>query len=463
MMFVRELHGMRTAALSEILQADILIGTKTAGFSGVSTDSRTAQKGELFFAISGERFDGHDFLKNAMRTGICGAVVSKDINISEDMGNTVVFKVNSTTEALGRLAHYVREARREVTVIGITGSNGKTTTKEFVYAALSSKVKTSRSPGNFNNRIGVPVSIFNSDPGAEILIIEMGTSAPGEIASLAGIARPDIVLVTNVGDTHLEYLKNREGVAQAKAEIYETLSEGGIGVVNMDDAFAEFFITKIKGRTVSYGIKSDADISGEIISSNTEGFVIRVNNKWKVLCGVSGEHNGLNLLGALAVCCAAGYRIEEFISCFEDIRIPSMRMEKEKIQGVLYYNDAYNANPQSMRAGIVFMQRAVLEKGCRKILVCGDMKELGPKEEQFHSEVGSLITGNVADVLITVGELGCLIGRASAKNSNRPQEIIHCANVHDARKTLSSIAKQGDMVYIKASRSVGLERILEVT
>ncbi len=458
-MKVRELSQLDPVKLAEILQAELVSTGENRPADGVSHDTRSLEKGDLFFAVKGDSFDGHTFIQTAFEKGAAGVVAS---TFSKNPAGEyrLILRVEDTVQAMGNLARHIRELRGNTVTVGITGSNGKTTSKELVTAALSLKFPAVKSPGNFNNFIGVPLSIFSMDPDAHFAVIEMGTSAAGEIAYLAGIACPDIAVVTNVGDSHLEFLKSRKGVAEEKGDLYRALKPEGTGVVNNDDEYAGFFREIIPGNVITFGLENRSDINGDVIHSDENGFILRVNDSWEYRCPLKGRHNALNVCAALAVCSAAGFDPGDFTEAFENIEIPGMRMERTTVRGIRIINDAYNANPQSMKAGFEFLREYPVSNGTRKILVCGDMKELGNAAGDLHYETGRLITAETADVLITVGSDSAEIERGACENTPHPQ-TVHCSSAEEAGKVLFDTAEPGDVVLIKASRSMGLETILE--
>lgn len=461
-MKVQEIRKLSASDLAAVTDSEIVLTGSVQCPKGISIDTRTLSRGDLFFAVKGSRFNGHDFIQDAFDKKAWGAVVSEEKACRTDVEGFTLLRTDDTVEALGKCAQYVRRSRKEMIVAGITGSNGKTTTKELLKRALSAKGSAAASPGNFNNFIGVPLSIFSAPADTRFGIIEMGTESPGEIEYLAGLTEPDAALVTNVGDTHLEHLGSREGVAREKGRLYAHLSEDGTGIVNADDGFAEFFMSLIPGKTVTFSMKKPADIYGTVIDSDREGFTLEINGKYHIRCGLPGIHNSMNLLAALGVCKALGFEPEEFSGSFiHDLDIPGMRMERSTVQGITCYNDAYNANPQSVSAGIDFFRRCSARNGTRKILVLGDMLDLGPDSDRLHSEIGSLITAETADVLVTVGGKARLAAEAAGAGEEPPEEIISCSNAAEAGDAVFSLAHRGDMLFLKGSRGMALEQILE--
>ncbi|MFH1708545.1 MAG: UDP-N-acetylmuramoyl-tripeptide--D-alanyl-D-alanine ligase [Planctomycetota bacterium] len=459
-MRVVELTHLDAPALAAVLNGELIRPGDGRRAAGVGHDTRTLEAGDLFFAIRGDRFDGHAFMAAAGARGAAGAVVSDPAAAGALPADRLVVRVADTTAALGRLAAHMRRTRTGLTVVGVTGSNGKTTSKELIRAALGRAGPTAHSPGNFNNHIGVPMSVLGIPSGSRYAVIEMGTEAPGEIAPLAAIARPDIAIVTNIGDTHLLGLGSRDGVAREKGHIYSALASGGTAVINLDTGFADHFRTLAPGPVVTYSMAAAADLTGELAASGPDGIVVRVNGRWDFPCRLPGAHNAANLLGALAVCRAAGLDPARFVDAFAGVVLPGMRMERRTAGGITFINDAYNANPQSMRAGIAFLGGLDARPG-RKIFVCGDMRDLGPGAETLHDAVGRLITARTADLLITVGPLAAAAGRMAAEGTTPPAQVIACATVAEARQALAGAVRPGDTVYLKGSRSVGLEGVLE--
>lgn len=449
---------MRPLLLVEVEKAigRRLNGGKVERFSGVSSDSRTVQAGDLFVAIRGERFDGHDFVKGAFEKGALGAVVSRPFDSMAEHSDKAVFLVPDTTFALGEIAKAYR-ASLGARIIGVTGSNGKTTTREMIYHLLSKHFRVVRAAKSFNNFIGVPLTLFQIEPDDEYAVIEMGTSAPGEIARLAEIAQPDLGVITNVSATHLAGLGSEEGVANAKAEILDAMGEDGVAILNRDNRWTERIAGRCRGRVITFGEGAGADVRATSVAQNGEAIRFQVEGT-EFRLPVVGRHNVLNALAALAVCRHLGLGLEELRRDFSDFQLPSMRLQREVLGGVTVINDAYNANPVSMGAAIDTF--AGMSAG-RKIFVCGDMLELGPDSARLHGEVGAKLAQARPDFLWTVGQESRHTADAAKAGGLSPEKLRHADSSEAAGAELAAFVRPGDLVFLKGSRGMALEKVLE--
>jgi len=452
---------MEILSLDEIIKAfcgQIISGDTDTKIRGISTDSRTIKPGDLFFAIKGERCDGHQFVMHAMNTGAVGAVISNEFKLEPAHKNFPVIRVKDTTTALGDLARYYRQ-KLNTTIIGITGSNGKTTTKEMTYHLLSHFGPTAKSQKSFNNFIGVPVTLFEIENRHRYGVLEMGTNAPGEIRRLSEIGAPDVAVIVNISKTHLEGLKSIEGVAQAKAEILENLSKGGVFVYNADNPWCTKIAGCFKGKTVGFGFIAHAHIRCTDVKKKDKGYVFELNGHLNVPLPIPGYHNITNCLASFAICKALGQDISRAKDAFSSFKLPLMRIEQQRIGNITIINDAYNANPESVRAALQYLSE-IDEEG-RKVFVCGDMLELGSESAQLHKEIGETVSGLNIDLLWTVGKYASEIAKA-AKSSGTPEsQVISFQDVSDITPAEINELRENDIVLIKGSRGMHMENIIE--
>ena len=452
---------MEILSLDEIIKAfggQIISGDRDTKIKGISTDSRTVKPGDLFFALKGERCDGHRYVTHAMNTGAVGAVISNEFNIEPAHKNFPVIRVKDTTTALGDLARYYRQ-KLNTTIIGITGSNGKTTTKEMTYHLLSHFGPTAKSQKSFNNFIGVPVTIFEIENRHRYGVLEMGTNAPGEIRRLSEIGAPDVAVIVNISKTHLEGLKSIEGVAQAKAEILENLSKGGVFVYNADNPWCAKIARCFKGKTVGFGFSSQAHIKCTDVKKKGKGYVFELNGHLKIPLPLPGYHNIANCLASFAICKALGHDVCSVKDAFSSFKPPSMRIEHQRIGNITIINDAYNANPESVRAALQYLSE--IDAAGRKVFVCGDMLELGNESAQLHKEIGETVSHLNIDLLWTVGKYASEIAKAAKSSGTPERQVISFQDVSEITATEINELRENDIVLVKGSRGMHMENIIE--
>ena len=308
--------------------------------------------------------------------------------------------------------------------IAVTGSNGKTTTKDMIYHVLRDFNSVSRSRKSFNNYIGVPLTLFDVDVTNEYCVVEMGTNAPGEIRRLSEIIFPNFVVLTNISCSHLEGLGSIEGVMSAKAEFIDNMAEGGMLITNADDDWCARIASGFNGEVVSFGFNKNADIKASNVKRNGAGFVFTVNDTINVNLPTLGKHNIYNALAAMAVCEAAGVSMESVCGKFVDFKLPSMRMEKRVCGGVVVINDGYNSNPSSMIAALEELSQ--LKTQGRKVLICGDMLELGKYSEKLHREIGAKVASTKIDFLWTVGPYSRFVADGAITGGMSRDKIRSC-------------------------------------
>ncbi len=429
-------------------------------FRGVSTDTRIIKPGYLFWALKGKNFDGHDFWQTAIKKGAKGLVISYFPQgfVLEKLPRTIsVILVRDTLKALGDLAHWWRK-KLNFHAVAITGSCGKTTTKEFVYAILSKYFKTSKNIANYNNLIGVPLSILSFKEGIEIGILELATNTPGEIETLAKIVNPQTSVITSIYPAHLEGLKSIEGVLKEKIELFKNTDPNGTLIYNFDNEILREKVKEFSQKKISFGMDNNADISFQDIKIQGEKLKVNIRckeNFYPLEIQNIGTHNLYNLCGALAIAYNFGLDLKDVLEKIKD-EIPNLvRMKFISKKNYLIIDDTYNANPGSMKAVLKFL--ADISKNYEKILVIlGDMKELGEESEKFHKEIGE-IAGKIADWAIFIGEMAPYYAEGFAKFKNTFKTFN---TVEEFSENLEIPFKKG-VILVKASRALELERVVE--
>lgn len=425
---------------------------------GVAIDSRKATNGQLFVPFKGENTDGHQYIRQAINQGAAAALWQKDRpNPPEDLP---VLVVEDTLKALQQLAKAYRE-ELDVKVIGITGSNGKTTTKDMTASLLSRKFKVQKTEGNFNNHIGLPLTILSLKEDTEAAVIEMGMSSKGEIDLLTKIASPDVAIITNIGEAHLQDLGSREAIAEAKLEIINGLAADGTLIYHGDEPLLKEALKETELKTETFGLEAENDMYPLSVQTLQDGSRFKANKApdMEFFLPIIGRHNVLNAMAAMLAAHKMGLTFEEMKIGLTSVELTKMRMEmKDGMKGTKIINDAYNASPTSMKAAIELAEKMPGFK--RKILVLGDMLELGLDEELFHYQVGQTVEGEAIDYLFTLGRLGQFIA-AGAKNSLGEDRIFAFSDKHELIEKLKSIVASGDLIVVKASRGVRLEEVVE--
>jgi UDP-N-acetylmuramoyl-tripeptide--D-alanyl-D-alanine ligase len=452
---------MRSLTLAEIVTAAgasvSAAVDSSAGVLRIATDSRSIRRGELFWALTGDRFDGHEFVADALAAGAVAAVVSREV-----AGGGPLVRVRDTRRALGDLAAWYRQDS-PAQVIGITGSVGKTSTREAVYAVLRQRSSGIRSRQNFNNEIGVPLTLLELEPEHEFAVIEMGASGPGEIARLAQISQPELGVLTAIGPAHLEGFGSLEGVAAGKAELVRALGRDGTAVLNADDALVQAIGERADCRVVWFGTgatRRSLDVQGHDIDLLGERVAFRVDGGPRVELRAAGRHQVLAALAAVAVARQRGMHEEQIREGLAQYRPPPMRCEVEHWAGVTVINDTYNASPQSMSAALDLL--GGWRTPGRRVLVCGDMKELGPTAPDHHRQLGQEIARRRSiDRCIAVGPLSEQLVSAARIDGMAGDAVMHCESADQAVELLGRTLRAGDVVLLKASRAMHLERAIQ--
>ncbi|HIE51682.1 MAG TPA: UDP-N-acetylmuramoyl-tripeptide--D-alanyl-D-alanine ligase [Armatimonadetes bacterium] len=437
-------------------------GSLQVGFRGVSTDSRTVRPGDLFFALHGERFNGHDFVTQALAGGAAGAVVSEARDYPCQAGQAL-FYVADTRQALGGLARWYRQ-RFAVPVVAVTGSCGKTTTKELIAHVLRTERTVLSSESSYNNEIGVPLTLFRLRPEHEIVVLEIAMRGRGQIAYLARLARPQVGVLTNIGVTHFELLESVAAIAEAKAELLTALPPDGQAVLNVDDEQVRSLADRSPAPVVWYGRSKGAEVRAEEVQ--TKGLagstftLVTAAGTGRVHLHLPGGHQVSNALAAAAVGTVMGISLSNICRGLEAARPLPLRLHSSRTAtGVLLINDAYNAAPASMRGALEVLCDTPTEG--RRIAILGDMRELGTLSESAHLDLGRWAAGLGLDYLVTVGELGRLIAAGAREAGQPPETMVSFPDAPTALPFVQQLVRPGDTVLLKASRALALETIAE--
>ncbi len=424
---------------------------------GYSIDSRTIGANDLFFAVKGDRLDGHDFVSEALDKGAAAAVVRKD-QLHRYPDAARLLAVDDTLVALQTLAMAVRKLWGKP-LIGVTGSAGKTTTKEAIAHVLSLRLRVLKSEGNFNNHFGLPLMLLKLEPEHDVAVIEMGMSHAGEIRALAKIAQPEIGVVTNVVPVHLEFFDSLAGIARAKYELVEALPTGGTAVLNADDEYVSQFGRDFAGKAITYGTRATADVRAENVEScGAQGSrfdIVTASRREHALLPLVGEHNILNALAAVAVGLVRGLRLSETVAALATLTPADKRGQVLQLGNITVINDCYNSNPKALSAMVDALSGM---KAARRIVVAGEMLELGPQGEALHRESGSHMGEKKIDVLIGVRGLAHALVDGAKQAGTRAEFV---ATPEEVGEWLARETRDGDVVLLKASRGVKLERALE--
>ena len=445
--------------ITEILQAtqgNLIQGNPNTVITQVSTDSRTLKEGDLFVALVGEKFDGHNFLEGVCQQGALGAIVSKPVAEFSQLAPPIIVQVNDTLVALGDIANCHRR-KFDLPIVAITGSNGKTTTKDITASVLAQRFSVFKSEKSYNNQIGIPSRLMQLSDPDEIAVLEIGTSWPGEIERLSQITAPTVGVITNIGPAHLELLGSIEGVAEEKGALLTHVEHA---ILNADDPMMPSLAGRVCGQITTFGWQNDADIAaGEIeidgFGKPTFTLTIDGNDIGRVHLPCLGKHNIYNALAAAGVGIWAGLTPAEICTGLERFQPADMRMQAIVHNDLRIINDAYNSNPESLKSALTFLSD--IEIAGKRIAILGDMLELGEHSHALHLKAGEAIPTNI-NLLVTVGPQS----RAIAEGAEGIVEsIISCNTPKQAAQELAQYTQPGDAVLIKGSRGIKLEQVLE--
>ncbi|MBZ4686997.1 MAG: UDP-N-acetylmuramoyl-tripeptide--D-alanyl-D-alanine ligase [Clostridia bacterium] len=444
----------------KITNGELVSGNKDKLVTGITTDSRKVESGDLFVALTGEKFDGHNFVNTALEKGAGAAVIEKEHKEKFKMLNYPVIAVENTLQALGAIAHSHRKQFR-IPVVAITGSNGKTTTKDMVSSVLQQKFNIIKTEGNYNNEIGLPLTLLKIAEDTQAAVVEMAMRGLGQIKYLCEIASPDVGIITNIGPVHYELLGSMENIAKAKGELIEGLPDNGLAIVNGEDTWCRRIASSFSGRIITYGFSKESAIRAEKIKLENFSTSFELHfkeEKVNIHLPLPGEHNVLNSLAAAAVGIYFGLSLQEIAQGLNSVKISSMRLEvTEGPRKSIIINDSYNANPVSVKASLNVLSN--MSNG-RKIAVFGDMLELGQLAVEGHREVGKTVSQYKLDYLITVGNLAQEIAREAIRTGMPQERVYQFDETEAAAKILSKILIKDDIVLIKGSRSMKMEEIL---
>jgi UDP-N-acetylmuramoyl-tripeptide--D-alanyl-D-alanine ligase len=435
----------------------LVAGTGSLFAYGISTDSRKVVANDAFIALKGENYDGHSFTANAVEKGASVLIVDRDI---DDMGPGVaVIRVDDTLQALHRLAAWYR-GLFNIDFVAVTGSTGKTTTKNMIAQVLSQSFSVLKTQGNLNNQIGLPVTVMQLHDGIDIGVVEMGMNSFGEIQRLMAIVKPRVSVITNIGMSHIEKLGSRENILKAKMEIFEGMAKDPVAVINGDDQLLAGAARKLDMPVVYYGMNSgDLVASGvELMAEKGIAYTLHADGRsYRVRVPIPGDHNVYNSLAAIAVGRLFGIDYDKILNGLENIGHEKMRLSvSTTADNVKVINDAYNASPDSMRSALALLAQM---KGGAKIAVLADMLEMGAYAEEGHRQVGRYAAQSGIDVLIAVGDSSRFIAEGAAENGMDPDRIYYFKDKSRAITLLNSIVKEKDVVLVKGSRGMRMEEI----
>lgn len=444
--------------LAEVTGGRIIQGDPGIILQSVSTDTRRINKGDLFFALSGERYDAHDFLGVAAAAGSGGLVVSRQESLPSGVPALLV---KDTLAALQNLAAFNR-GRYKGPVVGVTGSTGKTTTKDMVASVLGARLRTLKTEGNLNNEIGLPLTLLDLDDGIEAAVVELAMRGPGEIDALCRIARPKGAVITNINETHLERLGTVSHIAAAKGEILEHIPPGGFALINAESPFSLREAKRCRGKVVFFGIDRPADLVAEDIRPERGGIhfsAVLEGERHAFYLPVPGQHNVMNALAAIGVGRELGLTVEEIAEGLSAVALTGMRLELLEAGGLTIINDAYNASPASTRAALGVLKE--MAGGRRAVAVLGDMLELGPRAGESHREIGETAAGLDLDLLVTVGDLAASAAEGAVQAGMAGERVFPCTEHATAIRILNRLLLDGDVVLVKGSRGMKMEEIVQ--
>jgi UDP-N-acetylmuramoyl-tripeptide--D-alanyl-D-alanine ligase len=457
---------MKNMTIGEIVAATkgtLICGDVGLEICGVSTDTRALQKGELFVALAGEKFDGHTFLQDAIGKGAGALLVSHGF---EQDFQVPVICVKDTLEALGDLAMYYRSTFLG-RVVAVTGSTGKTSVKDMIAALLMQKYSVRKTFGNFNNEVGLPFTILGLESHHNFAVVEMGMRGLAQIARLSDIARPDVGVVTNVNETHIELLGTKEKIAEAKSELVSSLPSTGLAVLNRDDALVWGMCDMAKCPVRSFGFSNEANVrAGEVRvvgGRGTEFNLVTPTFNGTVFLSVPGRHNVMNALAAICSVLDFGINLDDINLAFSKLNLTEGRVRIQVLSsGVTVIDDTYNASPVSTKAALrLFNDIQDSGSSGRRVAVLGDMLELGDYAEAGHVDVGKACVGVGVDLLVIVGNLSQHIREGAILEGFDESKTIQFQDAAEAADAITTIVKPGDIVLIKGSRGMRMEKVVK--
>lgn len=454
--------------IEDVLKAtkgSLFRGQADGVFQGVSTDSRAIVRGNLFIPLSGDRYDGHHFVQTAVDEGAAGILLQKGQEdcVSRIASDVKVIRVHDTLKALGDLAHFWRMTFH-LPVIAITGSSGKTTTKEMAASIIGRRRHVLKNKGNLNNLIGLPLTLFHLKTDHETAILEMGTNRKGEIARLAKIAHPTIGVITNIGPAHLEGLHSLEAISEEKGNLFDTMANHGTAVINRDDRLLSCWQERWRGDQVTFGIIHRGDVYAEhIVNEGDRGVIftlVAAGATREILMPALGIHNVYNALAAAAASLACGVPFDDICQGLMVMRPVPGRMEVHRLKnGVYLIDDTYNANPASMEEALKTLK--TLKGECRSFAILGDMLELGVHSETFHEEIGRLAAETEVHKIFLRGQFGSAVAEGAIKGGMKKERIVQGHTNPEIVQYLKGALKEGDWVLVKGSRRTRMEDVVQ--
>lgn len=451
---------MNPLPISKIVKlagASLFSGDGAVVIERVSTDSRTLKPGELFVALRGENFDGHNFIESAANSGAAGAIIQFDWKgaVPNDFA---LIRAQDTLLAYQELAANYRRSL-SLKVVAITGSNGKTSTKDFAAAVLGRRFRVTKTEGNFNNHIGLPRTILEASSRDEVAVWEIGMNHPGEVAALARIAMPDVGIITNIGVAHIEFMGSREAIAAEKGTLAEAVGAQGTVILNADDPFTKSIAMRARGKVLLAGISAGTIRASEISQSESgiDFTILEGAHRCRAQLPVPGLHMVQNALLAVAAGRVFGLSLEDCAAGLVAAPLAKARLQIKEIQGVHFLDDSYNANPDSMKAALRTLVE--LDADGKRVAVLGEMRELGAESEHGHREVGETAAALKVDYLITIGDVAATIAKA-AEDAGLEKSVA-VQSTSEAAELLGEIALPGDLVLIKGSRAARTEEVIE--
>ena len=455
------MESLRIAEILKFCDGHLILGDLQDRISSISLDSRNLKKNALFIAIKGERYNGHKFLEEALKKGAKGAVINSKFKATKSLraiakqSHKILIQVTDTRKALGDIAQGYRE-KFKIPLIAITGSDGKTTTKELAVSILSSRFHLVKNSGNFNNEIGLPLTLFKLTKRTNLAIVELGMNRRGEIKRLSEIAEPTIGVITNIGESHQGFFKNRYGIAQSKAELLTSLGKSTV-ILNKDSDYFPFLKRRAKGRVITFGIKKKSDFQAKDIVLSSSGIEFKVRNI-KVEVPLLGYFNVYNVLVAIAL--AKEFKIppQEIKKKLQNFRPLLHHFQLLRSKKFRIIDDTYNSNPFAFRKAIE--QLKIMKTKGRKVVIAGEMKELGKFSEEAHYLIGEFIASSGIDFLVTVGKLAKEIGKGALQNGFRKENFLHCQSNEEVVK-FKRVFLENDLILVKGSRAAHLEEVVK--
>ncbi|MEW6616302.1 MAG: UDP-N-acetylmuramoyl-tripeptide--D-alanyl-D-alanine ligase [Thermodesulfobacteriota bacterium] len=456
-------YKFSAADILKITGGRLIHGSLFASFKNISTDSRTIKPEDLFIALNGEHFDGHNFIPDVCEKGANGAIVKRGFLVEKGWnGEETIIEVDDTLRALGDIAHYWR-MKHPIPIVGITGSNGKTTTKEMIGSILGIPFKVLKTEGNFNNLIGLPLTLLRLSGKDEIAVLEMGTNARYEIKRLSEISVPDVAVITNIGQAHLQGLLSVEEVREEKGELFNILKEDSFAIINQDDPMVLKLAAECKCRKIGFSVIKDANLIARDLSISDSGkvsFRLAVEDKDTIInLPLYGVFNVYNALAAAGVAQALGVGLEIIKEGLERFKPLPGRMEIMELDGYTIINDTYNANPNSMAQALKTLTG--FKRTGRTIAVLGDMLELGEFTESAHIQIGNMVSELGIDYLFTLGKDSVNIALAASEGGMNEKNIYVEKEHQDITAKLRTIITKGDCILVKGSRSMKMELIVK--